>query len=183
MKFKFASIAAGMAIVLALTAGVSANTPQQDQIRRMAPAATPTAMTFFCRKYEGECATSGTSSVRMTADLMKALDQVNKRVNRSISYRSEKADIWTLNPRSGDCEDYALSKRSALIKMGVPAGSLRIAVTATPRGVPHAILVVKTSAGDVVLDNRSNTVKELRASGYRIQMMSSANPLRWVAGS
>lgn len=183
MKIKFASIAAGMAIVLALSTGVSANTPQQDQVRRMSSSATPTAMTFFCRKHAAECASGGASSVRLTADLMKVLDQVNKRVNRSISYRSERADIWTLNPRSGDCEDYVLSKRSALIQMGVPAGSLRIAVTATPRGVPHAILVVKTSGGDVVLDNRSNTVKELRASGYRIQMMSSANPMRWVAGS
>ncbi|WP_332689587.1 transglutaminase-like cysteine peptidase [Devosia sp.] len=181
MNIKLTSIAAGMAVLMALTAGVSANTQHNDQVRRMAPA-TPTAMTFFCRKYEGECATRGASSVRLTADLMKVLDQVNKRVNRAISYRGESADIWTLNPRSGDCEDYALSKRSALIQMGVPAGSLRIAVTATPRGVPHAILVVKTSGGDVVLDNRSNAVKELRASGYRVQMMSSANPLRWVAG-
>ena len=44
------------------------------------------------------------------------------------------------------------------------------------------MLVVKTSEGDYVLDNLTNTVKTLRASGYNIRSMSSPNPTRWTAG-
>jgi predicted transglutaminase-like cysteine proteinase len=33
-----------------------------------------------------------------------------------------------------------------------------------------------------VLDNLSNQVKTLRASGYDIRTMSSSDPTRWVAG-
>lgn len=145
-------------------------------------AITPLSMQFFCAKNRSECAGGGNSQVTMSPNLMAVLKQVNGHVNRSIRPERDTADVWELNPTSGDCEDYVLSKRSALIRQGVSAGALRIAYTHTRRGEPHAVLVVKTSQGDYVLDNLTNSVKTLRASGYNIRSMSSPNPTRWTAG-
>ena len=43
----------------------------------------------------------------------------------------------------------------------------------------HAILVVKTSGKDLVLDNLTASIKPLSQSGYRIISMSGANPRSW----
>jgi predicted transglutaminase-like cysteine proteinase len=153
----------------------------QTETRLEVAAITPLSMQYFCKQHRSECRASGTAQVTLTPNLLAVLKQVNHQVNRSIRPERDTTDVWELNPRSGDCEDYVLSKRSALVRMGVPAGSLRIAYTHTRRGAPHAILVVRTNEGDLVLDNLSNSVKTLRASGYNIRSMSTANPNRWTA--
>ena len=71
------------------------------------------------------------------------------------------------------------AKRRALIKAGLPASSLRIAYVKTRAGVGHAILVVKTSKGDYVLDNLNRSVRPLSQSGYRIISISGADPMKW----
>ena len=145
-------------------------------------AITPLSLQFFCAQHKSECAGGGRGQVTMSPNLMAVLKQINGHVNRTIRPERDTADVWELNPTSGDCEDYVLSKRSALIRQGVSAGALRIAYTHTRRGEPHAVLVVRTSGGDYVLDNLTNSIKTLRASGYNIRTMSSPNPTRWTAG-
>lgn len=190
MNIKFAAMLTGLAMAasLGMTGGAAASadparvsTP--DLVARTA-SVTPLAMQFFCAKNKSECASnrSGGSQVTMTPNLMAVLKQVNIHVNRAIRPQRDVADVWEVNPASGDCEDYVLTKRSTLIRQGVAAGALRIAYTHTRWGEPHAVLVVKTSEGDYVLDNLNNSVKTLRASGYTIRSMSTANPNRWVAG-
>ena len=188
MNTKFAAVMTGltMAVSLFSTGGAAAYSNYGkvvtfDLVTQTA-AITPLSMQFFCAKNRSECAGGGSSQVTMTPNLMAVLKQVNGHVNRSIRPERDTADVWELNPTSGDCEDYVLSKRSALIRQGVSAGALRIAYTHTRRGEPHAVLVVKTSQGDYVLDNLTNSVKTLRASGYNIRSMSSPNPTRWTAG-
>ena len=56
-------------------------------------------------------------------------------------------------PTSGDCEDYALEKRRQLMALGVPAGDLLMTVVRQPNGDGHAVLTVRTSRGDFILDN------------------------------
>lgn len=188
MNTKFSVTIAGlaMAITIASTGGAAAYTGNSEPAR-FAPvvqtaAITPLSMQFFCAKNRSECRSSGSNQVTMTPNLMAMLKQVNVHVNRTITYRADGADVWKLNPTEGDCEDYVLTKRSMLIRHGVSAGSLRIAYTHTRQGEPHAVLVVKTSQGDYVLDNLNNAVKTLRQSGYNIRTMSSPNPLSWSAG-
>lgn len=188
MNTKYAAVVTGLAIALSLASvsnasayATSRSVASTELVTRTA-AVMPLAMQFFCAKHKNECAGGGASQVTMSPDLMAVLKAINVNVNRSIRPQRDTADIWELNPKSGDCEDYVLSKRSALIRHGVSSGALRIAYTHTRRGEPHAVLVVKTSRGDYVLDNLSNSVKTLRSSGYRIRSMSSANPTRWVAG-
>ena len=50
---------------------------------------------------------------------MDTLKSVNNRVNRAIAPRGDRRDEWAINVSSGDCEDYALTKRAALIR-GLP---------------------------------------------------------------
>lgn len=188
MNTKFAAVMTGvtMAVALFSTGGVAAySNPGKivtfDLVNQTA-AITPLSMQFFCAKNRSECAGGGSGQVTMSPNLMAVLKQINSHVNRSIRPERDVADTWELNPTSGDCEDYVLSKRSALIRQGVSAGALRIAYTHTRRGEPHAVLVVKTSQGDYVLDNLTSSIKTLRASGYNIRSMSSPNPTRWTAG-
>ena len=80
---------------------------------------------------------------------------------------------------AGDCEDYVLAKRHALIASGLPPSALRIAYVVTSAQEGHAILVVKTNDRDLVLDNLSSVVRPLDESGYQIVSMSGSDPLVW----
>jgi len=128
-----------------------------------------------------ECKGGGASKVKVTGDVMATLKRVNAHVNRTIKpkYDAGGADVWNASATSGDCEDYVLAKRRALIKAGIPAGSLRIAYVKTRSGEGHAILVIKTGGKDLVLDNLTAAIKPLSQTGYRIISMSGANPRKW----
>jgi predicted transglutaminase-like cysteine proteinase len=110
---------------------------------------------------------------------------VNLVVNTTVHAEDDKehygvTEFWTVPvDGEGDCEDYVLAKRRALIKAGFSPSALRIAYVKTSWGEGHAILVVKTSKGDVVLDNLNGAVRPLSRSGYRIVSMSGANPRNW----
>jgi len=162
------------AILIAVTAIALSGTPS------MAGSKAPLGYQLMCLKTPSECKGGGSASVKATTDIMGQLTSVNSKVNRSIQPRNDSsADVWSVNVSSGDCEDFALTKRRALIKAGLPASSLRIAYVKTRRGEDHAILVVKTSKGDYVLDNLHSSVRPLSQTGYRIISQSGANPMKW----
>jgi predicted transglutaminase-like cysteine proteinase len=141
----------------------------------------PLGYQLMCLKTPSECKGGGAAKVAASDDIMSKLTKVNSKVNRSIRPRNDSggADVWSVNASSGDCEDYALTKRRALIKAGLPASSLRIAYVKTRSGEDHAILVVKTSKGDYALDNLNASVRPLSQTGYRIISQSGANPMKW----
>jgi predicted transglutaminase-like cysteine proteinase len=94
------------------------------------------------------------------------LNRVNRSVNRSIRQASDQsvfgqADYWQAPTRAGaygDCEDYVLAKRQALIAAGVPAAALSIAIVETRWGESHAVLLVAGNTGEVVLDSLSSWI-------------------------
>lgn len=152
-------------------------TPEAAQARGLAPM----GFQLMCLKSMSECRGGGAAKVAKTDELMGTLQSVNGRVNRQIRPREDAgADVWTVNARAGDCEDYALTKRRALINSGIPASSLRIAYVKTRRGEDHAILVVNTDHGKLVLDNLTNTIKPLSQTPYRVISMQTANPMQWI---
>src|SRR5262249_53940622 len=59
--------------------------------------------------------TDQTGAVTLTGERQSALAKVNVDVNRSIRPYSDGKDVWQVNPRRGDCKDYALSKKQRLI--------------------------------------------------------------------
>ena len=140
----------------------------------------PIAYQIFCLRNEAQCAAGSVGSVPFNADLMGKLNSVNRSVNSSIVARNESTDVWSLNPSSGDCEDFALTKRAKLIRAGVPAGALRMAVVRTGTGIGHAVLVVKTSVGEYVLDNLRPNIVKRGQTGYRFLQVATQDPRRWV---
>ena len=158
-------------IILVLAAGVTPAAAGAD---------VPMGYRLMCLEHPEECQAGGTSAVVLTDEIAATLDTINSKVNRAITPREDEGvDIWSIDASAGDCEDYVLAKRHALIASGLPPSALRIAYVKTPAQEGHAILVVKTDGSDLVLDNLSNTVRPLSASGYRILSMSGPDPLVW----
>ncbi len=61
--------------------------------------------------------------------------------------------------RSGDCEDYAITKYYALRSLGMPASQLRvIAVKDSIRNIGHAVVVVYVDGDAYILDNLTNLI-------------------------
>jgi predicted transglutaminase-like cysteine proteinase len=108
-------------------------------------------------------------------EIWPLLISVNDRINRAMIERTDQetygvSEYWTMplesGLRVGDCEDYALEKRHALIAAGVPAEALSIAVVTTVRGDTHAVLLAATDHGEYVLDNLSAWIVPWTKAGY-----------------
>lgn len=141
----------------------------------------PLGYQLMCLKTPAECKGGGKAQVAATADVMATLKRINSLYNRTIKPRYDRkgSDEWTVGASAGDCEDYVLAKRRALIKAGLPASALRIAYVKTRKGEDHAVLVVKTNGKDLVLDNLTASIRPLNQTGYRVVSMSGANPRQW----
>lgn len=166
-------------IALAACAVISAGPANAENLASANHKAAPVAFELFCLKNPEECRKAGRAVVAHTPKIAALLARVNSSVNRSIIPRRDREDRWSLNPSAGDCDDYVMTKRHRLIRAGVPASALRIAVVRTRSGEGHAVLVVKTTAGDLVLDNLRETIVNRAKTGYRLVSMSSANPTVW----
>jgi predicted transglutaminase-like cysteine proteinase len=140
----------------------------------------PTGFKVMCVLHAAECRGGGAKSVKLTDELMELLERVNAEVNSSIAPVRESAerDVWTPGASRGDCEEYVLAKRRALIRNGIPASALSY-VYALRNGGGHAILAVHTSGGSFALDNMSGRVKPLGRTGYRIVSLSGPDPTVW----
>jgi predicted transglutaminase-like cysteine proteinase len=134
--------------------------------------------------------TRGKDARALTPSRWRALVTINTQVNRSIIAQPDQQtwgveEYWAApsdtGATGGDCEDYALEKRKALLKAGFPAASLNIAVVATPTGESHAVLLVATREGEFVLDNLSPWVRPWNATPYvwRVRQVNG-EPFRWA---
>lgn len=142
----------------------------------------------FCRSFPAECKRHGkTGAVALTASLWTELIAVNRVINKQIEpvtdlefYKIE--EYWTLPTDYGDCEDYVLLKRQALIRQGWPSGALLVTVVFDEVGDGHAVLIARTDRGDFVLDNKVDAIKLWSQTPYRyVKRQSISNPDRWVA--
>jgi predicted transglutaminase-like cysteine proteinase len=185
--------AAGMAASMATTASAiqpgglaqrpGATRPGQFMTTSR-PTIAPIAFAKFCEGAADQCIRIGDrDTVELTRQKRAELQGINAEINTSINYVSEQdgEDDWKLNPASGDCEDFAVTKRQRLLRAGWPSGALRIATARTSDGIGHAVLVVSTSQGDLVLDNRTNVVKPWKAVDLKwIKIQSHEDPRVWL---
>jgi predicted transglutaminase-like cysteine proteinase len=146
----------------------------------------PFAHVLFCTKLPSECrASGGQETVELSASKRRELNDVNRRVNRQIVAVNDSpgamgGDVWSLAPTSGDCEDFAITKRHELIRRGWSPSALRLAEARTAWGEGHLVLVVRTSEGDLVLDNLTSRVRNWRQTGLSwIMIQASGNPRIW----
>ncbi len=69
-----------------------------------------------------------------------------------------------------------------LIEEGFPRQALLMSVVKDKNGDGHAVLTVKTSRGEFVLDNMTNVVKPWTGTPYRfVKRQSQPNQNAWVA--
>ena len=66
----------------------------------------------------------------------------------------------------GDCDDYAITWREALVAAGLPRGALDVAVAETEQGEIHAVLAVHTDRGTLIFDNRYPTPRPWTSLPY-----------------
>lgn len=140
----------------------------------------PKGWQVFCAKDPSLC---NQSAKRRNLTLDQAardlLNEVQSEVNATIRPRQDRKgeDLWSLAPKAGDCEDYALTKKAALIASGWNAQSLRFATVLTETAEMHLVLIVETTAGPLVLDNRFAEVMrlaDLEAQGYHLLALEGA---------
>lgn len=127
--------------------------------------------------------------ISMSAQDWKTVRNINRDVNRQIRSGSDtrvygRDDYWAVpngaNAR-GDCEDYVLAKRQALVRAGYPTGALSIAVVETRWGEVHAVLLVATDEGDFVLDNLTGRISRWDQVSYRWrERQAPGKTFEWV---
>jgi predicted transglutaminase-like cysteine proteinase len=163
-----------------------------EQIRFTEPSLAPMAYIKFCMRYSNECAPRPRKiifrggSVRMNKERMLDLIEVNASVNRQIvPTRNERGLIgeeWVINPSHGDCNDYAVSKRHELLARGWPMRNLLLSEVVVSGGEHHLVLVVRTTAGDIVLDNLNAQLRPWSRTNYRwVRMQTPKNPDYWAS--
>ncbi|HTV68479.1 MAG TPA: transglutaminase-like cysteine peptidase [Rhizobiaceae bacterium] len=143
----------------------------------------------FCQREPGECQqkTAKSAPVELTRKLWAAMIDVNNAVNMMVAPRTDmeiwgKEEVWSYPDAVGDCEDYVLEKRRRLMAMGVPAGDLLITVVRQPNGDGHAVLTVRTSRGDYILDNLELRVLAWTDTEYTyLKRQSERSSGAWVA--
>ncbi|MET0444216.1 MAG: transglutaminase-like cysteine peptidase [Pseudorhodoplanes sp.] len=143
----------------------------------------------FCLREPQECRqkTPRQAPIEMTNQLWAAMVRVNDDVNIEVRPMTDLEmwgveEFWSYPTTMGDCEDYVLEKRRRLMAMGIPAGDLLIAVVQQPNGDGHAVLTVRTSRGDFVLDNLDPSVRPWSETVYTyLKRQSERNSGAWIA--
>lgn len=146
----------------------------------------PAGATQLCKKYSWACARESSRTLSLSSEL-KVVRQVNRSVNastREVTDRTQyrTAEKWALpTAKGGDCEDIALLKKKELVKAGVDPKRLLIATVLDRRKSGHAVLIYRSSNGDMILDNQTNQIKPWATTKYLFLRMQDPNqPHRWV---
>jgi predicted transglutaminase-like cysteine proteinase len=142
----------------------------------------------LCQKIPAECRqkTARHAPMELSRRLWSAIVDVNGSVNAAVAPKTDmemwgREEVWSYPNGQGDCEDYVLEKRRQLMALGVPAGDLLITVVRQPNGDGHAVLTVRTSLGDFVLDNLEPRVLAWDETPYTyLKRQSDSNSGVWV---
>jgi predicted transglutaminase-like cysteine proteinase len=179
--------AAGTASADALIQVSDISNPAFAQV--IGPTSTPIGHAEFCKTHRDECGRTGreASAVQLTDRLWEQLVNTNNRMNTDIVPVTDAdlykvGEFWTYPRGYGDCEDIALAKRRALIEDGWDPSALLMAVVRERNGNGHAVLMVRTDRGDLILDNQDGYVRLWSETPYHfIKRQSQDNAGEWVS--
>jgi predicted transglutaminase-like cysteine proteinase len=150
----------------------------------------PIGYVTFCRENRDECRPGRrfADRIQLTAAKYQEIAEVNDAVNKAVAPITDlelygKAEVWSYPAdNKGDCEDYVLLKRRMLIERGYPESTLLITVVRDENSEGHAILTVRTDAGDYILDNKRREVMAWADTPYTfVKRQSERNPLVWIS--
>jgi predicted transglutaminase-like cysteine proteinase len=144
----------------------------------------PQAFIEFCNRNSERCAVSEeTRQITLNDQNLRQLDAVNRAVNLSITFLDDPPGVekpWQDDARVGDCDAYALAKRSRLLDLKQPSSALLLTVAIVSSGEAHLVLVVVTDRGDFVLDNlRQDILRWDRIPYHWVKRSSPMNPQFW----
>ncbi|CAN7600973.1 transglutaminase-like cysteine peptidase [Neorhizobium tomejilense] len=178
-------------ILVSVLVPVSAAVPAPRPMAAMVTGAVtsqPIGHYEFCHKYATECSIKSRSapSPKVSAKGWAAVRQINRAVNARYIAKTDKEvfgreEVWSYPSNFADCEDFALEKRKELAAQGFALSDLLMTVVRKPDGEGHAVLTLRTSDGDFILDNLDNEVKPWFATPYTfLKRQASFNTGRWV---
>lgn len=184
--YKFAGVAAALLVGIAPSAVANSMSPLSMQTGPTT--SQPIGHYEFCLAHKADCAVKAPQSLppRLTDYGWKIVREVNIEVNNAIIPMTDQElfgrdEVWEYPVDAGDCEDFVLQKRRELIEQGIPENDLLITVVRKPDGEGHAVLTVRTSEGDYILDNLNNIVKLWTDTPYRyLKRQSTTDASRWV---
>lgn len=125
------------------------------------------------------------------------INRVNRQINRAMVGVTDQVafgrnEFWTMPLTApevnsvrtkplADCEDFALEKRRALMAAGIPESAIYLAVAISPRTSLHAVVIVATDRGDLVLDNLNDWLLGYQETGYTwVKRQSTTSLLDWT---
>lgn len=121
--------------------------------------------------------------------LSQMANEVNNLMNK-VRYIGDqknwgKSDYWETPVEfltyGGDCEDFAIAKYASLRALGVPDRAMRIAIVKDlQKGIPHAILIVYTENGPMVLDNQIKRMTEASSISHYKPIYSINRTAWWL---
>ena len=186
-----------LAAVMATLSAAAVTTPAQagDTYAHPAYAAVtgltsiPIGHAEFCQRRPADCAphSAPREHVRLTDEKWRELQEVNNHYNLAITPVSDMdlygvEEFWTYPVNGyGDCEDIALAKRAALIERGWHPSTLLMTVVMQPHGEGHAVLMVRTDRGDLILDNQEALINIWTETPYAfLKRQSQTHAGQWV---
>lgn len=151
-----------------------------DRVRRAAPG----------RQMRVELQMAGARRGLAETDLFEL---VNRWVNHRVTYISDdrnygQGDVWataseTIARGSGDCEDFAILKMQMLRAAGIGDDRVKLVLLRDlALGADHALLLVRTEAGWVALDNMTDRVYDGSRPMAVRPIMSFSGKRRFVHG-
>ena len=143
----------------------------------------------FCEEYRSECVVDVTEPDRidLTPQAWNTIVSVNQEVNANVKAVTDAdhwgvVDIWSFpDDGRGDCEDYQLLKRRLLAEAGLPRRAMRMTVVIDELGEGHAVLMLRTNRGDLVLDNKTSAILPWQRTGYVYIKRESQDTIGWVS--
>jgi predicted transglutaminase-like cysteine proteinase len=177
-----AAVAADAAVAASTLPVASLPVPSQGEARA------PIGWVSFCKRLPNECAVDAAQAERiaLTPQNWKTLEAINTRVNSAIVPITD-MEHWGVIERwdlaedgKGDCEDFALLKRKRLIEAGLPRRALLMTVVIDEEQAGHAVLMVRTDAGDLILDNKTHQIKPWGETPYVYVKRESQAAQGWV---
>lgn len=163
---------------------------QADRVDLENPVLAPMGHIRFCLRYPSDCRATNLDfrrrHIELSARRWEELNRVNREVNQDIipdPTLGPATEQWKILPQSGNCHDYAVSKRHELLARGWPSQALLLAEVIVPSGEHHLILVVRTSDADLVLDNLDANIRTVAMTRYQYQWVrieSPYNPKFWL---
>lgn len=187
-----------LAVLLVVTVGLAykaeaqtvASLPPASQAVRIVGEARPIiAWTAFCERYAAECTVDTTeeATIAVTPKVWQTIVSINRSVNTRIRPVTDQqhwgvADRWDLaEDGSGDCEDFQLLKRKLLAEAGLPRRAMRMTVVIDEKNEGHAVLMLRTDRGDMILDNKTSLVLPWHDTGYVFVKRESQTAIGWVS--